>query len=95
MGSQTQHKKCGVISLSLLVDNLIEFNYLMNGTPLARLQEVEDLSISYDRKILFPAHFDKIRSRAMQMLGILYRINDKPDKQALGAYFVTRMFFYH
>jgi hypothetical protein len=79
LGSQTQHKKGGVISLSLLVDNLIEFNYLMNETPLARLQEVEDLGITYDRKLLFSAHVDKIRTRAMQMLGILYRINDITD----------------
>jgi hypothetical protein len=78
-----------VISFSLLVDNLIKFNYLMNETPLTRLQEVEVLGITYDRKLLFSAHVDKIRSRAMQMLGILYRVTDITDEQALRAYFVT------
>jgi hypothetical protein len=81
-------KKCGVISFTWK-DLPINFEYSMLSCKLQRLQNVNDLGVIFDPKLLFVDHINSIRSKAMQMLGIIYRFTDIRDADALKLYFTS------
>ena len=67
----------------------IVFNYNICGTILQRLHKVNDLGVIFDSKLLFADHIAAVRSKAMQMLGILYRFTDIRDVNALRLYYTS------
>lgn len=80
--------KCGVISFTWK-DIPLNFEYSMLGSKLQQLQNVNDLGVIFDPKLLFVNHITSIKSKAMQMLGIVYRFTDIRDADALKLYFTS------
>ena len=85
---QPNVKKCGIISLTWKTSPIV-FNYNICGTNLQRLHKVNDLGVIFDSKLLFADHIAAVRSKAMQMLGILYRFTDIRDVNALRLYYTS------
>ena len=74
--------KCGVFPATLKLKPII-LNYELSGSPLAKLKTVNDLGVTFDPKLIFLQHITKVHSKAMQMLGILYRFTDIRDPASL------------
>ena len=78
--------KCGVLSISLKAQPVV-FAYNFCDSPLTRFSSVNDLGVLFDPKLQFLQHITKVRSRAMQMLGMLYRFTSINDPAALKLYY--------
>jgi hypothetical protein len=82
-------KKFGIISLSLREKNLVRFDYKLNDSVITRLNSINDLGVIFDSKLLFIEDIEKIKSKSMQLLGLLYRFTDIKSVNALRAYFIN------
>jgi hypothetical protein len=61
---QPNVNKCGVIILSR--ENIsVNFDYIMSGSILQKLNNVDDLGVIFDTKLLFINHKTSVRSKAM------------------------------
>ena len=85
---QPNVSKCGVLTASLKQQPVL-FTYNFCGSPLSRLDLVNDLGVLFDPKLQFLHHITTVRSRAMQMLGMLYRFININDPKALKLYFTS------
>ena len=81
-------KKCGFLTISQKHEPII-FAYELISSPLAKFLNVNDLGVVFDSKLRFLDHITKIRSKGMQMLGILYRFRDIRDPAALKLYYTS------
>ena len=65
----------------------ILFDYEIDSLPLNRVSSMKDLGIIVDHKLLFSEHIHAIKSKAMSLLGLLYRFIDITSTKALQSYF--------
>ena len=64
--------KCSVMTVSKKVSS-VTYNYSIDNSLLVRVENTRDLGVSFDSKLSFNAHIDKIISEATQMLGFILR----------------------
>jgi len=64
--------KCRVMSFTRKV-NVITHNYIIQGIPLIRCNEIRDLGVIIDSSLSFIPHINHICNRATQMLGFVVR----------------------
>ena len=67
----------------------LNFNYTLNSIPVNRKTSVKDLGVLIDTKLNFSGHIQTVKSKAMSLLGLLYRYSEIKDPQALRCYFTT------
>jgi len=65
----------------------VEFFYTLAGESLEKVNIQRDLGVWFDSKLTFHDHIDKTVSKAMQLLGMLYRLKELTNKQALLTYY--------
>jgi hypothetical protein len=64
--------KCKIISFTRK-SNIVNFFYNINGSPLARCNEISDLGVIMDNTLSFTSHIMSITNTAMKMLGFVCR----------------------
>ncbi|KAI5696730.1 hypothetical protein M8J77_019243 [Diaphorina citri] len=65
-------KKCKVMTYHTIKHPYIA-SYTINNVTLDRIYEVKDLGVTFQPNLRFNAHFNIIRNKSLQMLGLLYR----------------------
>lgn len=76
-------KKCAVMSISRK-QNLISFNYVINHQMLNRVSEMKDLGVTFDSKLNFISHINKIIAKSSSMLGFVKRFSkDFKNKETI------------
>jgi len=66
--------KCNVITFSRKnKKNIAHYEYIINKTKLSRVDNILDLGIVLDYKLLYISHFDMIIGKANQLLGFIKR----------------------
>jgi hypothetical protein len=65
--------KCNIISFSRK-RNRITVDYCLNGDPLSRVSEINDLGVIFDEKNTFVPHVHNVIDKANRMLGIVKRV---------------------
>lgn len=74
--------KCSVITFTRKVrDNILYFNYKLNGITLNRVAAIKDLGVIFDEKFNFNQHCNNIVTRSLKMLGFIFRALNKFKNQ--------------
>jgi len=65
--------KCNVMSFYRTLNPLI-LNYFFDGNQLRRVTSITDLGVTFDHKVTFSTHIDKIILKSNSMLGFIIRM---------------------
>lgn len=81
--------KCCVSSYTYNSTKFV-FSYSISDTPLKRATEVTDLGVTFDEKLRFSAHIDRVVSKAYCLLGFIRRNSkDFRDAYTLKSLYVS------
>lgn len=83
---QLNVKKCVITSFTTKTSSAILHPYAIDGEILCRKREVRDVGITFDSKLKFNHHVEKICSKARQMYGFITRVEKefkKPETMKL------------
>lgn len=67
--------KCSIITFSRK-PHVIKVDYFLKGQKIQRCDNIRDLGVTHDSKLLFDRHFDNIVSKASQSLGFIMRMSN-------------------
>ena len=83
--------KCSVISFNRKLTT-IEFEYVIDGKALKRVEIIRDLGVLMDKKLTFNDHVSNIVAKAYLMLGFVMRIcKEFKDIQALKSIYFAHV----
>ncbi|XP_017303983.1 uncharacterized protein LOC108253828 [Diaphorina citri] len=69
---QLNISKCKIMSYHTIRNPFI-YNYHINNEQLGRVNQIKDLGVTFENNLKFNLHFSLTKSKALQMLGFLYR----------------------
>jgi hypothetical protein len=79
--------KCNVMSFYRTL-NPVLFNYYLDGNLLSRVTSIVDLGVTFDRRLTFSLHINKIVLKANSMLGFIIRMT----KEFLDVFSCVQLF---
>jgi len=80
--------KTAVMRFSLKTHNT-KCTYTLASSNIPSVDHYKDLGIIFDEKLNFTPHIEFITSKALKLLGLLYRFTDIKDFRGLRSYFLT------
>lgn len=82
-------KKCKTMTFSRS-EHILKFSYSIDDEMLQRVTSFVDLGVTLDKKMSFNTHIEKITSKAMRMLGFIFRnAKEFNDPYVLKTLFCT------